>query len=74
MDDLLRSKNTARVPPHAISNDGERHPPTPGMGDKRHPVLLFLAIPLMLGNAGIYRYWHRIPGATFPEAGSVSRT
>ena len=56
MDDLLRSKNTARVPPHAISNDGERHPPTPGMGDKRHPVLLLLAIPLMLGNAGIYRY------------------
>jgi hypothetical protein len=46
------------MPTHPIRHYGQCDTTTFGMWSKRYPVLLFLAITLMLGNAGINHYWH----------------
>jgi cob(I)alamin adenosyltransferase len=58
VDHLLRRENAARVPAHAVGDDRERDAAASRMRDEGDPVLLLGAISLMLGDAGVYSYWH----------------
>jgi predicted Zn-dependent protease len=58
MQHLLGSQGASGMPAHAVSHHGQRHPAASRVRQQRDAILLFFAIPLMLGDAGVNHNGH----------------